>query len=187
MEGTGISQEAQVLAAGAAVAAGGGSCAGSVSLYPERSTRAGPGHGAHDDGDVGAVADHSGAVRPAAGTGLPPALVARPPPHRLGNGDWAGGCHGCGVCPRGTARPDSNRGLCGGAQPAGLDRSTVAGLMGLKATGGRAGCRSMTAASVHASAGFSGLPRCNYGEDVVMATRRGRPCKHRFSEPDHSP
>ncbi len=132
----GISQAARVLAAGAAVASDGGSCAGGVSLHARRGTRAGPGHGAHDDGDGWAVSYHSGAVRPAAGTGLPSALVARSPPHRLGNGDWAGGRHGGGVCPGGTARPDSNRDLCGGAQPAGMDRGAVSGPMGLKATGG---------------------------------------------------
>ncbi len=132
----GISQAARVLAAGAAVAAGGGSRAGSVPLHAQRGTRAGPGHGAHDDGDVSAVSDHCGAVRPTAGTGLPPALVARPPPRRLGNGDWAGGRHGGSVCRSGTSRPDSNRDLCGGAQRAGMDRGAVAGPVGLKATGG---------------------------------------------------
>ncbi len=131
----GISQAARVLAAGAAVAACGGSRAGSAPLHARRGTRAGPRHGAYDN-DGGIVSDHGGALRPAAGAGLPAALVARPSPHRLGNGDWAGGRHGSGVCPGGTARPDSNRDLCGGAQPAGLDRSTVAGPMGLKATGG---------------------------------------------------
>ena len=133
----GISQAARVLAAGAAVVSGGGSCAGGVSLHARRGTRAGPIHGAHDDGDATVPSlIVSGTVRPSAGTGLPSALVARSPPHRLGNGDWAGGRHGGGVCPRGTARSDSNRDLCGGAQPAGLDRSAVAGQMGLKATGG---------------------------------------------------
>ena len=93
-------------------------------------------HVAGDAADVGRVAGPGRALRPAAGAGVPPGLAPGLSPRRLGGGHRARRADGSGVPGGGAAGADRHRGLCGGAQPAGVDRLVVPGEVGLMTDGG---------------------------------------------------
>ena len=114
-----------------------GVTAAAVRFWPEHGLPACAGHAA----DVGGVAGYGSDLRPAAGSRVPPSpALVLPESGLVGrHGPWRGhGVRGGGIA--GAAR---HRRLCGGAQPAGVDRRVVPGEMrlsvGRRRAGGEAG------------------------------------------------
>jgi hypothetical protein len=66
-------------------------------------------------------------------SGAPTSVAEGLPPSRLDGGGWARRRDGGGVARGGIARPVGHRGVCGAAQPAGVDCRVVARAAGLKA------------------------------------------------------
>ena len=96
----------------------------------------GAGHEAADGADDGSVAGSGRAVRTAACARMPPVVAVGLSAHSLDGGDWARRRHGGGVAGRGTARSGRDRGLCGGAQRACVDRVVLARAAGMKGSVG---------------------------------------------------
>ena len=88
--------------------------------------RRGSGHEAFDGADDGGVAGSGRTVRTATCARMPPVVAVGLSAHSLDGGGRARCRHGDGVAGRGTARSGRDRGLCGGAQRACVDRAVLA-------------------------------------------------------------